>query len=70
MSSTVSLTRAGHALGKIGLPASQAVMVGDTPCDAEAALEAGAKAAGVLTGGFSAAALFQAGLLWPLICNP
>jgi phosphoglycolate phosphatase-like HAD superfamily hydrolase len=36
-------------------------MVGDTPYDAEAGLEAGTKAAGVLTGGFSAEALAQAG---------
>jgi HAD superfamily hydrolase (TIGR01509 family) len=51
----------GHALSKLGLSASQAVMVGDTPYDAEAGLEAGTKAAGVLTGGFSAEALAQAG---------
>jgi HAD superfamily hydrolase (TIGR01509 family) len=52
-----------HALGKLGLSASQAVMVGDTPYDAEAGLEAGTKAAGVLTGGFSAETLAQAGCL-------
>jgi phosphoglycolate phosphatase-like HAD superfamily hydrolase len=44
----------GMALRKLALPGSQAVMVGDTPYDAEAGLEAGTKAAGVLTGGFSA----------------
>lgn len=36
----------GMALRKLDLPAPQAVMIGDTPYDAEAALEAGAKAAG------------------------
>ena len=49
------------ALRKLGLPGSQAVMVGDTPYDAEAGLEAGTKAAGVLTGGFSADVLIAAG---------
>jgi phosphoglycolate phosphatase-like HAD superfamily hydrolase len=48
-------------LRKLGIAASQAVMVGDTPYDAEAGLEAGAKAAGVLTGGFSEAVLEEAG---------
>jgi phosphoglycolate phosphatase-like HAD superfamily hydrolase len=38
-------------------------MVGDTPYDAEAAVEAGASAAGVLTGGFSHEALLEAGCL-------
>jgi phosphoglycolate phosphatase-like HAD superfamily hydrolase len=38
------------ALRKLGLPGSQSVMIGDTPYDAEAGLEAGTKAAGVLTG--------------------
>jgi phosphoglycolate phosphatase-like HAD superfamily hydrolase len=51
----------GMALGKLKLPGSQAVMVGDTPYDAEAATEAGAAAAGVLTGGFSSEALLEAG---------
>ena len=41
----------GVALRKLGLAGSQTVMIGDTPYDAEAALEAGTKAAGVLTGG-------------------
>jgi phosphoglycolate phosphatase-like HAD superfamily hydrolase len=50
-----------HALGKIGVPSSRAVMVGDTPYDAEAGLEAGTKAAGVLTGGFETEVLLQAG---------
>ena len=51
----------GMALRKLQLPGSQAVMVGDTPYDAEAATEAGAAAAGVLTGGFSSEALLEAG---------
>jgi hypothetical protein len=36
-------------------------MIGDTPYDAEAGLEAGTKAAGVLTGGFTPEVLSQAG---------
>jgi phosphoglycolate phosphatase-like HAD superfamily hydrolase len=51
----------GMALGKLKLPGQQAVMVGDTPYDAEAAIEAGTSAAGVLTGGFSREALLEAG---------
>lgn len=51
----------GVALRKLAQPGSQAVMVGDTPYDAEAGLEAGTKAAGVLTGGFSADVLTGAG---------
>jgi phosphoglycolate phosphatase-like HAD superfamily hydrolase len=51
----------GLALRKLGLPGSEAVMVGDTPYDAEAASGAGTAAAGVLTGGFSADALSGAG---------
>jgi HAD superfamily hydrolase (TIGR01549 family) len=51
----------GVALRKLQLPGSRAVMVGDTPYDAEAATEAGAAAAGVLTGGFSSEALSEAG---------
>jgi len=47
----------GMALRKLASPASRSVMVGDTPYDAEAGLEAGTKAAGVLTGGFSFDAL-------------
>jgi phosphoglycolate phosphatase-like HAD superfamily hydrolase len=51
----------GMALRKLQIAGSQAVMVGDTPYDAEAATEAGAVAAGVLTGGFSSGALLEAG---------
>jgi phosphoglycolate phosphatase-like HAD superfamily hydrolase len=53
----------GMALKKLELPAPQAVMVGDTPYDAEAAVGAGTSAAGVLTGGFSREALLEAGCL-------
>ena len=49
----------GLAVRKLGLPASQSVMIGDTPYDAEAALGAGAAAAGVLTGGFAPEALME-----------
>jgi phosphoglycolate phosphatase-like HAD superfamily hydrolase len=51
----------GIALRKLGLAGSQTVMVGDTPYDAEAGLEAGTKAAGVLTGGFPESVLSGAG---------
>jgi len=51
----------GMALKKLKLPGPQAVMVGDTPYDAEAAVGAGTSAAGVLTGGFSRKALLEAG---------
>ena len=51
----------GLALRKLRVPADQAVMVGDTPYDSEAALGAGARAAGVITGGFSRKALSDAG---------
>jgi phosphoglycolate phosphatase-like HAD superfamily hydrolase len=51
----------GIALRKLGLTGSQTVMVGDTPYDAEAGIEAGTKAAGVLTGGFSESVLGGAG---------
>ena len=51
----------GMALRKLAIPGSQAVMVGDTPYDAEAGIEAGTKVAGVLTGGFTEKVLDQAG---------
>jgi phosphoglycolate phosphatase-like HAD superfamily hydrolase len=51
----------GIALRKLGLAGSQTVMVGDTPYDAEAGLEAGTKAAAVLTGGFPESVLSEAG---------
>jgi HAD superfamily hydrolase (TIGR01509 family) len=40
----------GVALRKLGLTGPEAVMIGDTPYDAEAASGAGTAAAGVLTG--------------------
>jgi phosphoglycolate phosphatase-like HAD superfamily hydrolase len=49
------------ALRKLGLPAWETVMIGDTPCDVEAGLEAGTAAAGILTGGFAQEALRGAG---------
>lgn len=51
----------GMALRKLGLSGPTAVMVGDTPYDAEAGLEAGTKVATVLTGGFTEEVLRQAG---------
>ena len=49
----------GIALRKLGLAGSRTVMVGDTPT--EAGLDAGTKAAGVLTGGFPEKVLGEAG---------
>jgi HAD superfamily hydrolase (TIGR01549 family) len=51
----------GVALRKLGISGLEAVMIGDTPYDAEAASGASTAAAGVLTGGFSVEALFGAG---------
>jgi HAD superfamily hydrolase (TIGR01509 family) len=51
----------GLALRKLGLTGSAAVVIGDTPYDAEAASGAGTAAAGVLSGGFSTEALREAG---------
>jgi HAD superfamily hydrolase (TIGR01549 family) len=51
----------GLALRKLEVPAGQAVMIGDTPYDAEAATGAGTAAAGLLTGGFTREALTEAG---------
>jgi phosphoglycolate phosphatase-like HAD superfamily hydrolase len=51
----------GMALRKLALPGPQAVVIGDTPYDAEAAIEAGVRPAAVLTGGFSESALRDAG---------
>ncbi|MGY2904730.1 HAD family hydrolase [Bradyrhizobium sp. URHC0002] len=53
----------GLALRKLEVPAAQAVVIGDTPYDAEAASGAGTASAGFLTGGFSREALLQAGCL-------
>lgn len=51
----------GLALRKLEVPAGKAIMVGDTPYDAEAAHGAGTSAAGLLTGGFAKEALAEAG---------
>jgi phosphoglycolate phosphatase-like HAD superfamily hydrolase len=51
----------GMALYKLAILGSQAVIVGDTPYDAEAGIEAGTKVAGVLTGGFTEKVLDEAG---------
>ena len=51
----------GLALRKLGVAGGHAVMIGDTPYDAEAALGAGTSAAGLLTGGFAREALAEAG---------
>jgi HAD superfamily hydrolase (TIGR01549 family) len=51
----------GLALRKLGVAGGQAVMIGDTPYDAEAAFGAGTSAAGLLTGGFVREALAEAG---------
>lgn len=49
------------ALAKAGAEAGDAVMVGDTPFDVEAAKRAGVPTIAVLTGGFSEAELREAG---------
>jgi phosphoglycolate phosphatase-like HAD superfamily hydrolase len=51
----------GVALRKLGITGREAVMIGDTPYDAEAASGAGTAAAGVLSGGFTQEALRGAG---------
>jgi HAD superfamily hydrolase (TIGR01549 family) len=53
----------GLALRKLAVPSGEAVMIGDTPYDAEAARGAGTAAAGLLTGGFAKEALAEAGCL-------
>jgi HAD superfamily hydrolase (TIGR01549 family) len=49
------------AIEKLGIDPAQAVMIGDTPYDAEAACNAGASSVGLLSGGFSRNALVEAG---------
>jgi HAD superfamily hydrolase (TIGR01509 family) len=51
------------ALEKVGAKPAQAVMVGDTPWDAEAAARAGVQTIAVLTGGFAREELEQAGAI-------
>jgi HAD superfamily hydrolase (TIGR01509 family) len=49
------------ALDKVGASASDAVMIGDTPWDVSAALKAEVRTLAVLTGGFGAEELHEAG---------
>ena len=49
------------AVAKLGLSPAQCAYVGDTPFDAQAARAAGVVALGVLTGGYTPAALIRAG---------
>ena len=49
------------ALQKTGVPADQAMVVGDTPYDIEAAAKCGIRTVALRSGGFSAAALREAG---------
>ena len=49
------------AVLRLGISVKQAIMIGDTPYDAEAARSAGVAAAGLLTGGFAKEALLEAG---------
>ena len=49
------------ALRSVGAKPEEALVVGDTPYDVEAARMAGVKAIGVLTGGFTEASLREAG---------
>ena len=52
------------ALAKLdGVSAAEAIVIGDTPYDAEAARAAGLKSVGVLSGGFPADALRSAGCI-------
>jgi HAD superfamily hydrolase (TIGR01509 family) len=55
------------AVARLGLTAERCIYVGDTPFDAMAATAAGVRPYGVLTGGFSGAALLAAGAraVWP-----
>lgn len=49
------------ALEKLGLPGERALVIGDTPYDAEAARRAGIASVGVLCGGFAGADIRAAG---------
>lgn len=53
------------ALEVAGVPADQAVMLGDTPYDVEAATRAGVRIVGVETGGWNSAALAGAERVYP-----
>ncbi|HEY0835756.1 MAG TPA: HAD family hydrolase [Azospirillum sp.] len=49
------------ALGRLGLPKDEVVVVGDSPWDAQAAVNAGLRCIGLLCGGFAASDLRAAG---------
>ncbi len=51
------------ALHKLGIPASDTVVIGDTPYDATAAKRAGIEAIGVLSGGFAESDLRGSGCM-------
>jgi beta-phosphoglucomutase-like phosphatase (HAD superfamily) len=51
------------ALAKLGVQASQAITIGDTPYDAEAALKAAIKPVGFLCGGFLEEELLKSGCI-------
>lgn len=51
------------AIHKLGVPPSEAIPIGDSPCDAQAATRAGLRALGLLSGGFSEEALREAGCM-------
>ena len=51
------------ALQKLGIPASDTVVIGDTPYDATAAKRAGIEAIGVLSGGFAESDLRESGCM-------
>ena len=51
------------ALGKLGLPPTECLALGDTPYDAEAAGKAGIRTLGVMTGGWSRQELLDAGCI-------
>ena len=57
------------ALEKLRVKATQAIVIGDSPYDAEAASKAGIRSIGFLCGGFKSSALLQAGML-DLYKNP
>lgn len=51
------------ALKKLDMPAEQAVAIGDTPYDAQAAKKAGMRTIGMLCGGFTEASLREGGCI-------
>ncbi|BBQ02468.1 phosphoglycolate phosphatase (plasmid) [Burkholderia sp. SFA1] len=51
------------AILKLGVPPAEAIAIGDSPYDAQAATRAGLRAVGFLSGGFSEEALREAGCM-------